>query len=126
MEENSYKKVKKYSLKIIPLLMVFLLLDFFSTFLAIKVFEVAEEKNPIALALWNTMGFFLGSLFLIAIMFSILFFMYYAVLFAPTNKQEGRAVLIVAGCVLVARAITNIIVLINNYAILTEFFLSKL
>ena len=123
---SSFEKVKKYSLKAIQLILIFILLDFLSTFVAIKVLAIAEEKNPIAVALWEELGFWQGSIYLTSVMIAPLIFMYFAILFAPTETKLGKAFLSFSGGILILRIIAGIVTLINNYGILTQFFLSKL
>jgi hypothetical protein len=126
MEQNNYKTLKKYSLKAIYLIVIFMLLDFLSTFVAINILGIAEEQNPIAKALWKGVGFWKGSSYLFAINLSPLIFMYFAILFAPVETKLGKIFLSFSGGIIVLRIIIGLITLINNYAILTQFFLSKL
>jgi hypothetical protein len=126
MEKNTYEKIRKYSLKAIQLIVIFMLLDFLSTFVAIKVLDIAKEQNPIALALWESSGFWKGSIFLIGFSLSTLIFMYFGIMFAPANKKIGKTFLIFTGSLIALRIIAGILTLINNYAILINFFLSKL
>ena len=126
MEKNNYETLKKYSLKAIQLIVIFMLLDFLSTFVAINILGIAKEINPIANAIWDKIGFWQGSIYLIAVALSPFIFWYFAILFAPVDTKLGRAFLIFSWSIFLVRIIIGLITLINNYAILTQFFLSKL